>query len=59
MKKYKIFSSELVLYETIIEAASENEAWEKVASTDIDSNADEVDRVGFQTDNIEECYRQQ
>ena len=58
MKKYKIYSSELVLYETIVEASSEEEAWEKVASTAFDSDKDEVDRTGFQTDNIEECYRQ-
>lgn len=55
MKKFKIYSSELVLYETIVEAASEDEAWDKVV---YDSDADEVGRVGFQTDNIEECYRQ-
>ena len=54
MKKFKVYSSELVLYETIVEASSEAEAWEKVASTAYDSDADEVGRIGFQTDNIRE-----
>lgn len=51
MRKFRIYSSELVLYETVVEAESEAEAWDKVIH---DSDTDEVDRTGFQTDNIEE-----
>lgn len=46
--KYKIYSSELVLYETIIEGKSEADAWIKFEL----NTKDEVDRTGFQTDNI-------
>lgn len=51
MKKFKIYSSETVLYETIVEAESEDEAYSKVELNEL---SDEVDRVGYQTDDIKE-----
>lgn len=51
MKKFKIYSSETVLYETIVEAESEDEAYSKVYLNEL---TDEVDRVGYQTDDIKE-----
>jgi hypothetical protein len=51
MKKFKIYSSETVLYETIVEAESEDEAYSKVELNEL---TDEVDRVGYQTDDIKE-----
>ena len=51
MKKFKIYSSETVLYETIVEAKNEDEAYSKLH---LDELTDEVDRVGYQTDDIKE-----
>jgi len=51
MKKFKIYSSETVLYETIVEGISEDEAYSKVYLNEL---TDEVDRVGYQTDDIKE-----
>jgi|TARA_R110000823_G_scaffold5650_3_gene22299 hypothetical protein len=51
MKIFKIYSSETVLYETIVEAESEEEACSKV---DLNVLCVEVDRTGFQTDDIKE-----
>lgn len=51
MKKFKVYSSELVLYESIVEASSEAEA---LMSFELEEVGDEVDRTGFQTDNVEE-----
>ena len=51
MKKFKIYSSETVLYETIVEGISEDEAYSKVELNEL---TDEVDRVGYQTDDIKE-----
>ena len=49
--KFKIYSSETVLYETIVEGISEDEAYSKVYLNEL---TDEVDRVGYQTDDIKE-----
>ena len=54
MKKFKIYSSETVLYETTVEADNIDEAYNKV---DLNELSDEVDRVGFQTDDIQEIER--
>lgn len=51
MKTFKIYSSETVLYETIVEAESEDEAYSKA---DLNELTNEVDRIGFQTDDIKE-----
>jgi|TARA_R110000772_G_scaffold119135_3_gene225096 hypothetical protein len=51
MKTFKIYSSETVLYETIVEAKNEDEAYSKLH---LDELTDEVDRIYWQTDNIEE-----
>tara|TARA_X000000368_G_C22932168_1_gene668166 strand:+ start:533 stop:715 length:183 start_codon:yes stop_codon:yes gene_type:complete len=51
MKKFKIYSSEVVLYETIVEAESEDEACSKM---DLNYFNDEVKRTGWQTDDIKE-----
>lgn len=53
MPKFIIYSSETVLYETIIEAPTESEA---LARFDIDPETDTVDRVGWQTDDIQEVF---
>ena len=51
LKKFKIYSSELVLYETIVTAESEDEAFNNFCCGDLE---DEVDRKEFQTDDIKE-----
>ena len=51
MKKFKIYSSETVLYETIVEAESKDEACSKM---DLNYFNDEVKRTGWQTDDIKE-----
>jgi hypothetical protein len=51
MPKYMVYSSETVLYETEVEGATEAEALLKFSLEEI---GDEVDRVGFQTDDVRE-----
>jgi len=51
MKTFKIYSSETVLYETIVEAESEDDVDYKL---DFNELTNEVDRIGFQTDDIKE-----
>ena len=51
MAQFIIYSSETVLYQTRIEAESEDEA---LAMFSIDEVRDEVDRTGFSTDDIQE-----
>ena len=52
MPKFIVYSSETILYETIIEAPTEAEALLKF---DIQPE-DEVDRIGWQTDDIREVF---
>mgnify|MGYP000388967384 CR=1 FL=1 len=54
MKRFKIFSSETILYETEIEARTEADAWLKF---ELNEGHDEVDRLGFQTDDIKEIVQ--
>ncbi len=51
MKKFKIYSNEIVFYETIVEAESEDEAYSKV---DLNNLNDEVKRTGRKTDGNKE-----
>tara|TARA_R110002153_G_scaffold87801_4_gene216779 strand:- start:13951 stop:14127 length:177 start_codon:yes stop_codon:yes gene_type:complete len=51
MAKFIVYSSETVLYETIIEAPTEAEAFLRFSLEEV---GDEVDRVGFQTDGVRE-----
>lgn len=50
MPKFKVISSEVVVYETTIEAKDKDEALEKL---NIDAN-DEDHRYGWQVENIKE-----
>ena len=52
MPKFIVYSSETILYETIIDAPTESEA---LAIFDVQPE-DEVDRVGWQTDDIQEVF---
>ena len=51
MPKYIVYSSETVLYETEVEGATEAEA---LLRFNLEEIGDEVDRVGFQTDDVRE-----
>jgi hypothetical protein len=51
MPKFIVYSSETVLYETEVEGATEAEALLKFSLEEI---GDEVDRVGYQTDDVRE-----
>ena len=51
MPKYMVYSSETVLYETEVEGATEAEA---LLGFNLEEIGDEVDRVGFQTDDVRE-----
>lgn len=51
MPKFIVYSSETVLYETEVEGANEAEALLRFSLEEV---GDEVDRVGFQTDDITE-----
>lgn len=51
MAKFIVYSSETVLYETVIEASTEAEA---LLMYSLEEVGDEVDRVGFQTDDVRE-----
>jgi len=51
MPKFIVYSSETVLYETEVEGANEAEALLKFSLEEI---GDEVDRVGYQTDDVRE-----
>ena len=51
MKNFKLYCSEIVRYEIVVEAESEEKAYNKVLDLN-DSHI--VDHEGFQTDDIEE-----
>ena len=51
MPKFIVYSSETILYETEVEGATEAEALLKFSLEEI---GDEVDRVGYQTDDVRE-----
>ena len=61
MKTFKIYSSETVLYETVVEAESKEEVLEKVSNgilSDLNDGdvalSDEVERHGHEVDDIKE-----
>jgi len=51
MPKYIVYSSETILYQTEVEGANETEALLRFSLEEI---GDEVDRVGYQTDDVRE-----